>query len=277
MTGTPKKVGLALGSGAAKGMAHIGVLVALQQAGIPIDMIAGTSIGAAVGAIYAHTKDATRLKKRILELSAKGFARFLDPALPRNGFIKGNKIKDLLASFLEGNIKFSDLAIPFACVAADIDTGEEMVFDRGSVLDAVRASISIPAVFTVVHAKSRHLVDGGLVNPVPVNVVQQMGADFIIAVNVMPDVAERVQLTEVERKEKHQNPNLVHVVMQSLYIGTTPLVRASLKRADVVIAPDGNVNRAGQAAGQDKMPEYGMAGTEAQFGSAVGCFFISCQ
>jgi NTE family protein len=231
-----KKVGLALGSGAARGMAHIGVLEVLEREGIHIDMIAGTSAGAAVGALYAQGKTAGEIINIALELEKKRLARFIDPSLPKSGFIKGKKIKDLIASFIGGDIKFSDLKMPFACVAADIDTGEEVVIDRGSVPEAVRASISLPAIFAVVKRGGRYLVDGGLVNPVPVSVVQKMGADFIIAVNTIPDVADRVHHRGNEQKNRKE-PGIIQVLMQTLFISTYSLVRESMEGADIIIEP----------------------------------------
>jgi NTE family protein len=263
-----KKVGLVLGGGAARGMAHIGVLDILEQEGIPIDMIAGTSAGAAVGALYAHGRAASEIVSIALDLERHRLARFIDPSLPRSGFIKGKKIKDLIASFIGGDIKFSDLKIPFACVAADIDTGEEVVIDRGSVPDAVRASISIPGVFTVVRKGERYLVDGVLVNPVPVNVVKHMGASFIIAVNVIPDLADRTHHRVGEKRVgSSKEPNLIHIMMQSIYIGTYSLVRHSLEETDVVIEPHVNhigagdfhqaqeCIRLGRLAARNAMPE----------------------
>jgi len=228
-----RKVGLALGGGAARGLAHIGVLEVLEKEGIPIDMIAGTSAGAAIGALYAEGKDASVIKSLALDLrSWKRLASLVDLALPRTGFIKGRKIRDLLKLLIGGDIEFSDLRIPLACVAADIMTGEEVVISHGSVLDGIRASISIPAIFTVVKWKGRYLVDGGLVNPVPVSVLRQMGADFIIAVNVIPTVRDRAQ-----RVEKIKEPHLISVIMQSLYIASYLAVKSSLEGADIVIEP----------------------------------------
>jgi len=233
-----KKIGLALGGGAARGMAHIGVLNVLEREGIPIDLIAGTSVGAAVASLYARSKNAALVKKKVIELSGRRLTRFIDPALPRTGLIKGKKLSDLLASFLGGNIKFSDLLIPFACTATDIDTGEAVVFDRGSVTEAVRASISLPGVFTVARRGGRYLVDGGLANPVPVNLVQKMGADFVIAVNVIPGVIDRSHESIKESTKGARGPNIIHVLLQSIHIGAYSLVRSSLGNADVVIEPD---------------------------------------
>ena len=254
-----KKIGLALGSGAARGLAHIGVLEVLKKEGIPIDMIAGTSVGAVFGAIYAWSTDTDQIKKQALEVNWKKLA-LIDLSLPKTGLIKGKKIKNLLASYIGGNIKFSDLKIPFACVATDIDTGEEVVIDRGSVPEALRASISVPAIFTVVKRGDRYLVDGGLANPVPVSVVKRMGADFIIAVNVMPEVTDRTEKIDKE-------PNIFQIIMQSIYITTYSLVRSSVEDADTVIEPDvanigaGDFQKAqelilrGEQAAQNAIPE----------------------
>lgn len=232
-----KKVGLALSGGAARGLAHIGVLSVLQKEGIPIDMIAGTSAGAVFGAVYAWSQDSAQIKKQALSLNWKNLA-MIDPSFPKSGLIKGKKIKDLLASYIGGNVKFSDLKIPFACIATDIETGEEVVIDRGSVPEALRASISVPALFTLVKREGRYLVDGGLTTPVPVNVVRRMGADFIIAVNVTPDVAVRTGKTGQVRVKTQKEPNIFQVLLQSLYISTYSLARTSMEDADIVIEPD---------------------------------------
>ena len=211
-----RKIGLALGSGAARGLAHIGVLEVLEKEGIPVNLIAGTSAGAAVGALYAQGKNTTQIKKLVLDLGWKKFAPLVDLSLPKTGFIRGKKIKDLLTLFIGGDIKFSDLKIPFACVATDIETGEEIIIDRGSLTEAIRASISIPAIFTIVKREGRYLVDGSLVNPVPVSVAKQMGADFIIAVNVIPDVTERAHRVNRERAGGSREPNMINIIMQSI-------------------------------------------------------------
>lgn len=206
-----KKIGLALGGGAARGLAHIGVLEVLQKEGIPIDMVAGTSAGAIVGALYAHGKDVDQIKSLAQEFGSRKLAHFVDPYLPKSGFIRGKKIQDLLVSYI-GSIRFSDLRIPFACVATDIETGEEVVIDQGSVPEAVRASISIPGIFAVARWRGRYLVDGGVVNPVPVNVLKRMGASFIIAVNVIPEVSEGVQRLAKGQKDNVREPDIIHKV-----------------------------------------------------------------
>jgi NTE family protein len=262
-----KKVGLALSGGAARGFAHVGVLRVLQKEGIPIDMIAGTSAGAIMGAAYAWSLDTVRMTKDTLDAGWKKKAPLIDPSIPKTGFIKGKKIQELISGYIGGNINFSDLKIPFACVATDIDTGEEVVIDSGSVPEALRASISIPGIFTVVKREGRYLVDGGLTTPVPVEVVRRMGADFIIAVNVNPDVADRMGKTSQARAAARKEPNIFQIMMQSIYITTYSLARNSLENADIIIEPDlshigaGDFNKArelitrGRRAAQNAIPE----------------------
>jgi NTE family protein len=226
-----KKVGLALSGGAARGFAHVGVLEVFQKEGIPIDIIAGTSAGAIAGAIYAWNQDFSKFKKDLLAPGWKKYAPLIDPALFKSGVIKGDKIKTLLASYIGSKTRFSDLRIPLACVATDIETGEEIVIDQGSVLEAVRASISIPGIFNLVKYDKRHLADGGLTTPVPINVARNMGADFVIAVNVTPPLNDRI-------KKRGKVPNIFNVIMQSIYITTNSVARNSLENADFVIEPD---------------------------------------
>ena len=226
-----KKVGLALGGGAARGLAHIGVLEVLESEGIPVDMIAGTSAGAAVGALYAQGKPARRIKELALDTGWRRLVSLIDLTLPKGGFIEGTRIKNLLKSIM-GDITFNELKIPLACVATDIRSGEEVVISDGSVLEGVRASISIPAIFTAVKRQDRYLVDGGLVNPVPVSTVRKMGAELVIAVNVIPPMGVRIQ-PSAESKA----PGIFQAMLHSLYIATYSLVRSSLAEADIVIEP----------------------------------------
>jgi len=180
------KIGLALGSGAARGLAHIGVLKALVEENIFIGMIAGSSMGALVGACYARKAKIADLEEIVLKTDWKQLARLADPnlALLFKGVIHGKKVKELLKTLL-GDIEFKDLKIPLAVVATDVNTGEEVIIKEGSVVEAVRASISIPAIFMPVKFKHKFLMDGGVVNPVPVSVVRDMGATLVIACNVI--------------------------------------------------------------------------------------------
>ena len=200
------KIGLALGSGAARGLAHIGILRALKEKNISIDVIAGSSMGALVGACYARNGDITDIEETVLNLDWRQLAQLADPnlALLFKGVIHGKKVKELLKTII-GDIKFKDLKIPLAVVATDVNTGEEVVIKEGSVIEAVRASISIPAIFMPVKFNSRFLIDGGIVNPVPVNVVKDMGATFVIACNVIHKLQGR-RLIDSTKKQKSPLP-----------------------------------------------------------------------
>jgi len=226
-----KKVGLALGGGAARGLAHIGVLEVLDKEGVPVDMIAGTSAGAIVGALYAQGRSAAKIKKLALNIGWRQKVSLVDLTLPRSGFIEGRKIKNLLKSII-GDISFSELKIPLSCVATDISSGEEVVISDGPVLEGVRASISIPVIFTAAKWRGRYLVDGGLVNPVPVSTVRKMGADFVIAVNVIPPMGVRFTPSKGSKA-----PGIFQSMLHSLYIATYSLVRSNLAGADIVIEP----------------------------------------
>ncbi len=229
-----KKVGLALGGGYARGIAHIGVLEVFEREGIPIDMIAGTSIGALIGALYAREHDSKLLRKQAMQLDWLGVTALVDPILAKNGFIGGKRITNLLRRLM-GDVEFKELAVPLACIATDIITGEEVIMDQGSVLEAVRASISIPVIFTVVHRDGRYLVDGGLVNQVPVSTLKKMGADIVIAVDITPTQNERTEYltNNIQTKE----PNLLNVMVQTIYITTYLANNQAAEGADVVIHP----------------------------------------
>jgi NTE family protein len=178
------RMGLALGGGGARGWAHLGVLEALEEERIPIDMIAGTSIGALVGAVYAKTASSKKTSQLIMdEFRSKRSTRrrIYDYTIPVRGFIKGNKILEMVKQGLEG-ADFLDLKIPLVAVATDIGTGEEVILDSDSVAEAVRASIAMPGVFEPLKLKGRWLVDGGVVNSVPASILIRKGMNYIIGV-----------------------------------------------------------------------------------------------
>ncbi|RKX26750.1 MAG: patatin [Candidatus Zixiibacteriota bacterium] len=178
----PGKIGLALGGGSARGWAHIGVIRALTEAGIDIDYIAGTSIGSVVGSVFA-AGNIKALEEVAVRLDWKQIAYLFDVVLPKSGLIDGKKVAGFVRNHLR-KTNIEELPIPFCAVSTDLNTGDEVVIREGDVIEAVRASISIPGIFTPVRNNGRILVDGGLVNPVPVSVVKEMGADFVIAVDL---------------------------------------------------------------------------------------------
>lgn len=188
------RVGLALGSGSARGWAHIGVIHALREAGIRPDIVCGTSIGALVAAAYAADQ-LDPLEEWVRELDWQDVVGFLDLSLD-GGLIKGQK---LFSHFRErfSDSKIEELSIPFAAVATDLRSGREIWIQEGSVLDAVRASIALPGLFTPVKRDDRFVVDGGLVNPVPVSLARAMGADIVIGVDLNADLLGRHQKREI--------------------------------------------------------------------------------
>jgi len=232
-----RKVGLALSGGAARGLAHVGVLAVLEKEGIPIDMIAGTSIGAIIGAFYARGKDISQIEKAVMGLSRRRIMSLVDLTLPRTGFIKGKRMKDWLKSII-GDVDFEDLKIPFACVATDINTGEEVIIKQGSVVEAVRASVSIPVIFTPAKWQGRYLVDGGIVDPVPVRVLKQMGADFTIAVNVLDYTSNRTQQASTENVGDVKQPNIFSILIRMISIMGYRAAISGIKEADITITPN---------------------------------------
>ena len=180
--GKPGKIGLALGGGAARGWAHLGVLRALEERGVRVDCVAGTSIGALVGASFALGK-IDILEEFVAEIDWKRILSFLDVTFPRSGLIEGNELLTFFQSYVQER-EIESLPLPYCAVAASLNTGREVVLDRGSLTEAVRASISVPGIFTPLRRGEEFLVDGGLVNPVPVSAVRGLGADYVIAVDL---------------------------------------------------------------------------------------------
>ncbi|MDP3919575.1 MAG: patatin-like phospholipase family protein [Candidatus Omnitrophota bacterium] len=201
-------LGLVLGSGAAYGLAHIGVLKVLQRENISVDVIAGSSIGALIGAYWAAGYDADELERMALTIDKKtGFFRlvgFRDFSLPHLGFFKGNQVVRFLQSYL-GHKTFQELRIPLKIVATNLHNSDKVVFRTGRVVDAIRASISIPGIFRPYQYRGMKLMDGGIIDPLPVRVLTDMGVKRIIAVNVLPgpkDWAERFEVQMESRREK---------------------------------------------------------------------------
>jgi len=238
-----KKIGLALGGGAARGGAHIGVINALKAANIPIDYVAGTSIGALVGGFLAIDKmDA--LEQLVLGLDWKTIIKFFDVVFPKVGLVEGKKVEEILRESL-GEFDIKELPIPFAAVATDIVSGEEVILNAGDIVEAIRASIAIPGIFTPIKWQDRILVDGGLVNPVPVNVVKKMGAEIVIGVDVnakvvIPTMQKMKKLTSKDKETKEAFPNIIEIIMSAVYIMEQQITKYKLAsdKADVLIEPE---------------------------------------
>lgn len=216
------KLGLALGSGAFRGLAHIGVLDVFEKEGFAIDMIAGTSIGSLIGAAYVSGMSPDEMQARALTLNE---LYYYDVIIPRRGILAGNRLRALVEE-LTGGKTFAQARIPFAATACDFETMEVVVLREGPMHDAVRASISIPAVFLPVEMNGRKLVDGGIVDRVPADVCRALGADIVIGV----DVGYRGQRVETS--------NIIDHVMHAYDILEWQVAQQRVSDADLLITPD---------------------------------------
>lgn len=222
--GNRPKIGLALGAGGARGMAHLGVLQVLEENDIPIDVITGSSMGSVVGGIYSCGSNVNLLCKMAPLLNER---QYFDIVLPRKGgFMRGEKFKELIR-ILTKNYDFSQTKIPFACVAVDIERGELVELSQGNLADAIRASISIPGVFEPQRLDGRLLMDGGVLSRVPVQTARNLGADIVIGV----DVGYRGDC-----EHRHVN-KLLEVLYAATEIMSWEIARLSEKDVDVLIVP----------------------------------------
>ena len=216
------KIGLALGGGAAKGFAHIGVIKMLEASGIHPDVVAGTSAGSVVGALYASGMDPFQLQETAFGLDE---AKIRDVRLFSGGLVRGQALQDYVNQLVR-NQPIERLKLPFAAVATELETGQRTVFVRGNTGQAVRASSSVPGVFEPVAIRGKHYVDGGVVSPIPVDAARQLGADFVIAV-------------DISARPGGRNPQgMFNIMGQSITIMGRELARQEIARADVVIRPD---------------------------------------
>jgi NTE family protein len=233
-------VGLALSSGNARGIAHIGVLKVLEEEGIPIDMLAGTSAGAVFAAMYAAGRSVEEMTAFALNVQKQynffsGF-RYWDFRLPPGaGLIKGNQVLEYLRRWVMDKT-FDQLNIPLYIVATDLISGEEIVFDRGPVAEAVRASMSVIGVFEPAYVAGRYLIDGGSVNPVPTQLLADKGISIILASNVIPSLEDRIHRRELRRGGKL--PNLMGILTGALEIMESEIIKTRLGPVDVLIQPD---------------------------------------
>jgi NTE family protein len=181
-----RKAALVLSSGGARGIAHIGVIAELERCGYTISSLAGSSMGSLVGGMYLRGS-LPAFTEWLLRFTRMDMFRFLDLSVGQGGFVKGEKILKAIGGFI-GDVNIEDLPLPYACVASDLNGHREVVFREGSLLKAIRASISIPTVFLPVVMDSMLLVDGGVLNPLPLDLVQRTPGDLLIAVNVNSEV-----------------------------------------------------------------------------------------
>ena len=221
-TAKPKAVvALALGGGASKGFAHIGIIKVLKENNIPVKVVTGTSAGSIVGSLYASGMSPDRLE---LEAEILGKTDLVDLTLSSSGFIKGEKLQNYI-NYKVGNRPIQQFPIKFAAVATDFESGKAVAFNRGNVGQAVRASASIPNVFQPTVIGGRRYVDGGLSQPVPVSAAKKQGANFIIAVDISA------------RPVKNVNKSFFSYLDQTFNVMSIPLLQHELGQANVVIKP----------------------------------------
>lgn len=220
-TQPPVKIGIALGGGAAKGFAHIGVIKMLEANGFTPAVVAGTSAGSVVGALYASGMNAFELQEKAVALDE---TRIRDLQLSSGGLVLGQKLEDYVNEQVRRK-PLEQMAKPFVAVATRLEDGQRTVFARGNTGQAVRASSSVPGVFQPVTIGKYHFVDGGIVSPVPVDAARQLGADVVVAV-------------DISNKARGKTPgDLLGTLNQSIAIMGQKLGEAELARADVIVRP----------------------------------------
>lgn len=215
-----------MGSGGARGLAHIGVIKTLEENNVPIDFIAGSSIGAMVGGFYASGLSIKEIEEIALSTDwRRVFSVLFEPSF-KKGVIGGEKVITFIEKYINGK-SFEVCRIPFVAVATDLKTGEVIILDKGKISTAIRASISIPLIFKPVEVDGRTLADGGLSAPVPVEIVRNMGADIVIAVNL-----------DKHYFDENWSPGWYDVANDSLNILRHHLAHANVANADIVIDID---------------------------------------
>lgn len=266
----PRHVGLALGGGVARGLAHIGVLEVLEEYHIPIDFIAGTSVGALVGGLYAAGLSAQRLRALLEGFSWGAISTLSRPSLSLSslnlslrglpmGLLNMDRMITWIEQVLGGPATFAQLTIPFAAIATDIVTGEMVVMNDGALGLAIRASCSVPGVFTPCRRNGRLLVDGAVVNNLPTQVLRMMGAEYVIAVDLLPEPGDKIKEPET----------ILELSLTSLYT----LVRATQGyglQADCLIEPDINEYSMVDLGAAQELIELGRAAAEAQIKKIKG-------
>jgi NTE family protein len=236
-------------------LAHIGVIRILEREGIAIDVVAGSSMGSLIAAAWAVGKTADEMEEIALRIKGKrAFLRLLDPVFPGSGIIRGVRVQNFLHTIV-GDLTFADTLIPLKIVASNLNTMEEIVFEQGKLIDAIRASISIPGVFRPVGSNGHTLIDGGITDPVPVNVLAKAGVTKIIAVNTIPNIEEMKQRDRYRTEQAHDSrrdhktgmhetgplietpTNIINIYMRSMHAMQSRMAEDACANADVVLRP----------------------------------------
>lgn len=252
-----KKIGLALGSGGARGLMHIGIIKALLKHNIPIDYIAGTSAGALIGAMYSYKKDIESVEKFWKDVNKRQVFKILFDLKGITEIIRGRKAKKFINTYLN-YAQFDDLQIPFNIVATSLKTGHAKVINEGEVAVAIKASSSIPLIFSPEKIDGELFIDGGMSNPVPADTVRFMGADIVIAVN-LDSILLPFSI------EGFQNKSIFSISQSSVNLFRYHLSKHSVASADIVIEPMTNNKKSLLITEFDKSDEFieiGMKATE---------------
>ncbi|MCY0877268.1 MAG: patatin-like phospholipase family protein [Firmicutes bacterium] len=239
----PARIGVALGSGGTRGFAHVGVLQVLEEEGIAIDYIAGSSMGALIASIYATGSPLTLMEKLAIHLP---LSRWVDVTVPRLGLVSGERFHRLIELLTKGK-SFAETVLPLAVVATDLELGERVVFTDGPIHEAVRASIAIPGIFVPHKINGRMLIDGGVIDRVPIRAARELGADFVIAV----DVGLFDRLPPVR--------HVVDVIVQAIDIMEREVFRYRVLDADFVVRPHLDLMSSTAFSGIDKAIAIGRA------------------
>jgi len=223
------KVGLALGSGGMNGLAHIGVLKVLEENKVPIDCIAGSSMGAVIGACYCLNPDIKELEKTAVSLTKWKLMKLAKMGMSKKSLISPGNIEIFLKELI-GDKSFSDTKIPLKIIATDLNSGEELVIGKGRLVNAIMASISIPGILPPVNLNKKLLVDGGVINPTPVNVLKKIGSDVVIGVDLT-----------MQSKAELKEPNIFQTLLKSYEILRTQSTKFNINKDDkslLIIKPD---------------------------------------
>lgn len=252
-----KKIGLALGGGGARGLAHLGVLKVLRREGIEVDYIAGVSMGSIIGALFALGLDLDKIEKEVLVYSSKRkLIKMADiDFFSKQSILKGIKPYKFIEKFISSDAVFSDTKIPLTIIATDLNTGDEAILKRGNILEAVKASSCVPGIFPPVKIGEDYYIDGGVVNPTPVDVAKEMGADFVIAVDLV-----------VNMKTNLEKPTFFSALMRSYDIIRAQAVKFKMSQVGdkmILIKPDiGGIKDSFKFDNMDRFIKAGEEATE---------------
>lgn len=271
----PRKLGVALGSGSARGLAHVGVLKVLESRGLAPDIVTGTSMGAVVGALYAAGLTPVEIEEIALGFDVKSLLSFADMTMKSGALLSGEKVEEFLGEHLPAT--FAELRMPFGCVSTDLATGERAVHTEGDLVQAVRASMSIPVIFMPVRVGERILVDGFLCDPVPVSLARELGAKVVVAVDVSGDgrlqpgaeadngIGLLKDLRAALRGERTRSRGVtgLEIASASIEVLERNLAMRSLASADLVISPEVHEYAGYQFLSVESLVERGEAVTDA--------------